>query len=330
MMAEKNRWQIIGQGLAGTCLAWHLWWRGAPFVIMDRGQGGSSRVAAGLINPITGKNFEPSWQLAPWHAEAMTFYQKIEEILGQKFWHPMPILRLAADEKEWLKIFSKSKLEQVQPWIAGSQPAAGDWHHAMLIRGGGWLAVADFLNASKTFFQNAECFQLADHKQSNSRTIWCDGAAGLMTSRYGRHRCAKGEILTIRAVADESHIRVGGGGWMIPIGAGEFRVGSTYEWDVLDENPSAEGIIKLQKTAERLLGSATYEVVDHVAGIRPILRRSMPLLGEMPDGSWMLNALGSKGSLYAPGAAARLATCLCDGTLPDDELNISSYLQLHD
>ena len=45
MSTGESRWIIAGQGLAGTCLAWALWKRGVPFLLMDRGIGGSSRVA---------------------------------------------------------------------------------------------------------------------------------------------------------------------------------------------------------------------------------------------------------------------------------------------
>ena len=68
---------IVGQGLAGSCLAWEFLRRGVPFHIADLGTGGSSRVAAGLINPITGKNFEPSWRIAEFYPQAMAFYRSL-------------------------------------------------------------------------------------------------------------------------------------------------------------------------------------------------------------------------------------------------------------
>lgn len=46
---------IIGQGIAGSCLAWELKRRGADFTIADRPIAETaSRVAAGLVNPLTG------------------------------------------------------------------------------------------------------------------------------------------------------------------------------------------------------------------------------------------------------------------------------------
>jgi hypothetical protein len=54
---------------------------------------------------------------------------------------------------------------------------------------------------------------------------------------------------------------------------------------------------------EKILKSLTdrdYEVVDHVAGIRPIVDRSKPVVRFQDGKGWMVNGLGSKGVIYAP------------------------------
>ena len=94
-----------------------------------------------------------------------------------------------------------------------------------------------------------------------------------------------------------------------------FRVGSTYEWDKLDESPTPAGLERVREIASKL-GGADFEVIAHVAGIRPILRCSQPLIGRDGDGNWVFNGLGSKGTLYAPGIAAMLAGWMLDGVPP--------------
>ncbi len=143
-----------------------------------------------------------------------------------------------------------------------------------------------------------------------------------MKDQLGPHRCAKGEILTVRAPWPNTHIRIGAGGWMVPIGKSFFRVGSTYEWNQLDETPTAAGSERIRAIA-RNLGGAEFEVTDHVAGIRPILRRSQPLIGKNRSGDWIFNALGSKGTLYAPRMATMLAGWIVDGTRPEDDFVFS-------
>lgn len=315
-MSTASPWTIAGQGLAGTCLAWNLHGLGVPFHIIDPGTGGASRVAAGLINPVTGKNFEPSPGIASFLREAIAFYHSIEATLGIRVWHPLPVLRLASSPAEWRKMRTKSALPEVAPWVIDddADPGHGDWCGAMRIGGGGRLDTRAFLDASRSFFMESDRLSETsinpDHPPAG--TIWCDGAEGLTRGRLGPHRCAKGEILTLQARGwDESHIRVGAGGWLVPLGDGRFKCGATYEWQELDAKPTPHGRAKVETIARRL-GGTDFEVIAHEAGVRPILRRSQPVIGPLSPGTWAFNGLGSKGSLYAPGTAARLARWLVD------------------
>ncbi|MDP1589651.1 MAG: FAD-dependent oxidoreductase, partial [Prosthecobacter sp.] len=72
----SSRILIIGQGLAGTALAWRLWERGVPFLIVDRDEAVTcSKVAAGLITPITGMRLTVSWRYEVFYREALRFYR---------------------------------------------------------------------------------------------------------------------------------------------------------------------------------------------------------------------------------------------------------------
>jgi glycine oxidase len=327
-----KQWVVIGQGLAGTCLAWELWKRGVPFVLVDREQGGSSRVAAGLVNPITGKNFEPSARISEFLPDALSFYAEVEKHISRKIWFPHPVLRLALTEKEWRKMTSKSSQPDVACWLAndGRPIAIEGWAGALEVTGGGRLDTRAFLDGSKEFFKSLGIYQnqTITYDESTSHQVWCEGSVGLMSGRFGPHRCAKGEILTIRASGwDESHIRVGAGGWMVPLGEGLFKAGSTYEWDQLDEVPTDAGKNRVLEII-RTLGGTEFEIIHHEAGIRPILRRSEPVIGPLGGGNWMFNGLGSKGSLYAPGMARRLADWLIDGIEPETEVDFRIFREL--
>ena len=305
-------WIIVGQGLAGTCLAWEFWKRGVAFQLFDRERGGSSRVAAGLINPVTGKNFEPTPRIGKFLPEALSFYQDLENMLEATFWHPLPILRLAESEKEWSKMRSKSSRPDVLCWILNDRPPlpTDGWHGALELHGGGRLDTRAFLDSSRAFFLKHGIYQKADvlPEHGDKRHIWCDGAAGLIGGRYGAHRCAKGEILTLYAPDwDETHIRIGAGGWLVPLGNGHFKAGSTYEWEQLDEIPTEAGMEKVVSIATKLGGDSNFEITSHEAGIRPILQRSEPKIGLLDSGGWIFNGLGSKGSIFAPGTARELA-----------------------
>jgi len=187
------------------------------------------------------------------------------------------------------------------------------------LSGGGWLDTRVFLRVSRDHFSSLGLFVETDESPTRIR---CEGAAGLITGGLGEHRCAKGEILTLKADWLETHIRIGAGGWLVPIGNGCFRVGSTYDWDNLDEKATDTGRERISAIATKL-GGPTFEIIAHVAGIRPILRRSQPLIGRDNSEDWIFNGLGSKGTLYAPRMAAMLADWMLDGTPPDPEFVFS-------
>ena len=239
------------------------------------------------------------------------------------------MLRLVADVKNWQKIRGTLAVEAVMPWVLGEvSPPDERWHGAVEVRSGGRLDVKGFLEASRRFFTACGRYRKAEadfQTATSSRRIWCEGAAGLLLGRPAPHRCAKGEILTLRAAGwDESHIRIGNGGWLIPLGGGVFKAGATYEWEDLHDRPTETGRVQVEKIAEGLM-DGHFTVIDHEAGIRPILRRSEPLIGELA-GEWFFNGLGSKGALYAPGVARRLAACLLDGTEPEPGLDLRLFL----
>ena len=319
MPTPETPWLIVGQGLAGSCLAWEFFQRSIPFEITDNGHGGSSRVAAGMVNPITGKNFHPSWRIEEFHPQAMRFYTELEEKLNTRFWHPLPVLRLASSEKEWKKIAGKLDSPEVAPWLQSTDftPPEG-FAGAVELKGGGRLDTPAFMEATRSFFSDYGSHSISQHDTSltHPRRILCEGALGLIQTQLGQHRCAKGEILTVRADWPETHIRIGAGGWLVPIGDGHFRIGSTYEWDELDESPTDAGQKRIIEIAEKL-GGQDFEITAHVAGIRPILRRSEPLIGKNTAGDWIFNALGSKGSLYAPRMASMLADWIEKDIRPD-------------
>jgi glycine/D-amino acid oxidase-like deaminating enzyme len=228
-------------------------------------------------------------------------------------WHPLPVLRLASSEKEWAKISAKIDLPEVRPWVGATRAIPKSFLGGVELTGGGWLDTRKFVQLSADHFR-----ELGLSAQTGKPRIRCEGAAGLIAGSMGGHRCAKGEILTVQADWPETHIRIGAGGWLVPIGGGCFRVGSTYDWDNLDEQATAAGLERITAIAAKL-GGADFEVIAHVAGIRPILRRSQPLVGKDESGDWVFNGLGSKGTLYAPGMSAMLADWILDDTRPAPE-----------
>ena len=77
---------IIGQGLAGSLLAWELIQRDCKVVIIDNGNENASQVAAGLINPITGMRFVKSTDVDTLLPTAKQYYLALGEVFQQTFY----------------------------------------------------------------------------------------------------------------------------------------------------------------------------------------------------------------------------------------------------
>lgn len=319
---------IVGMGLAGTCTAWNFWHRGVPFRIVDSGRPGSSVVAAGLIHPVTGKQCTVAPDFAVRREQAETFYRTIEALVSTQCWHPLEVWRLLSQEEVKKKI-SRFESGAAASWVLGIEKQAR-WPEetAVLLRGGARLDVAHFLQISRDFFAAQNCYRQGECPlpQQNELTILCEGAEGLMRGNpvAWRHRCARGEILTVHAPNWRQERMVTGRGWLVPVGQDCYKVGATYEWDQLERGPTTEGMKRLSEMAQ-FLGGPDFEVVAHEAGVRPILRQSQPVAGRLDENLYVLNGLGSKGSLYAPWASEQLVNHILDGKEMESTLCVASY-----
>src|SRR3954462_1566847 len=73
---------IIGQGLCGTMLSWFFHKEGKTFLVIDDGnERSSSKVAAGIINPVTGRRYAYTWMID----EIMPFAVSVYEEMGRYF-----------------------------------------------------------------------------------------------------------------------------------------------------------------------------------------------------------------------------------------------------
>ena len=283
--------EVVGFGLAGACVALQLQNHGHEVRVVDDGRGGSTQVAAGLVNPVAGPNFEPSWEVEDAWKVALSFYRDLEELSGQSFYHEVPILRLWRDEKDRAKF--EKKRERLEKWVSEVTDEGVTWH------GGGWMDTRKFLAAAKKIFLSRGGVWAVE--EIGVRQIRCTGAAGLISEEFSgvEHRSAKGEILTVRIPRWNEMRILNRSGWVIPLGDNVYRVGATYEWDELESGPTPEGREKIE-TLLRTFTEREFEVIDHQAGIRPIINRSKPVVKFDQSMGWMVNGLGSKGVIYAP------------------------------
>lgn len=332
---------IVGQGLAGSALALALVRRGRSVLVVDRGDlDSASRVAAGLVTSLAGKGMNPAWRQGEYLPKAMGFYGKLEREHGVKLFYGMPVLRLFADEKERVKF--EGKVDEVSKWVGERDADVGEFlgeHGGFEMAGGGRLDVREYLRVVRMAL--GDSFQMGEVLDEElvvdgGVVRWGEVEAGsvIFCRGYGdfggrffkdlRHRSAKGQMLTVRVDGlDEGRV-VNRGGWMVPLGDGLWRCGATYEWDGLEDGVDAAGRVEVEGKIAGLTDAA-FEVVEHEAGVRPIVRRSQPVVGMLKDVPevGIFNGLGSKGVITAPSVGEHFAGYLCGEWGLDAELDLA-------
>ena len=90
-----SKYLIVGQGLAGTLLAFSLLEKGEEVLIADDYKHASaSQVAAGMWNPVTFKRLAASWLAKEMLEEMNVTFRKLEEKLQTSFFHSLPVARI--------------------------------------------------------------------------------------------------------------------------------------------------------------------------------------------------------------------------------------------
>jgi len=331
---------IIGQGLAGSALAMALIDRGATIMVIDsEDENSASRVAAGLVTTVAGKGMNLSWRQGEYLPEALAYYRKLEEASGKKLFHSLDTLRLFDSEKQRDKF--NNKRDQLDRWVEDADPVdLSRWnadHGGFIMKQGGWLDTQTYLQVIRVILGDryrSDSFQEDDLVVSKGAVTWkdisakriilCQGARGLTEGglfSHVAHRCAKGEILTISIPEVCQEKIINRNGWLIPLGNEKWRAGATYEWEDMDGVATQEGRSEIEGKISNLT-DLSFHVIEHSAGVRPILRKSQPYIGHHPDHPEVsfFNGLGSKGVTTAPSVACHFAEHLVNGSALDSSL----------
>ncbi len=342
---------ILGQGLAGSTLAWSLRWSGQRVLVIDRDlPGTSSKIAAGLMTPITGQRLVKSWRWDQFWAAATAFYRRVECETATGFFQPRNVVRLLANESEQeflaLRLASEFASLMTQPQPLVNRGWFDDRLGGFEMIEGGRLNVAAFLEASRQRLVRDQQFVAADLDLERDielttsgvwlprlgvvaqRLIFCQGidATDNPWFQHVRFKPAKGEILTLRIAGLTEERIVSRGVWLMPLGNSLFRAGATYEWNELDSMPTEKGRDEICSRLREFL-RLPFEVIGHDAAVRPILRHQYPVVGRHPQHRQLgcFNGLGSKGALQAPWLADHLAGFLTEATPLDPAVDLHHY-----
>lgn len=352
ILAEMKDYLIVGQGLAGSLIAYELQRSGAEIQIIDYPhESSSSRVAAGLYNPVTGKRKVKTWLADVLFPYLEPYYSNLESVLDAKFLYPKPIYKPYQDVGDQNDLISKSTSDQLGPYLNTKFDSAtydafihNEFGGIEVLQSGN-VRVKDMLDAFISYFDQLGCLkqevfdydalEVEDHyvaynNEQYKEVIFCEGYRAISNPLFQwlPFSVTKGQIISVKMKGfPEDHI-VNKGFFILPHGQDQFLVGSSYELTT-EEGLSEKGRDQVIRKLEDLI-TCDYEVVDQKAAIRPTVRDRRPFIGTHPEYSnvHIFNGLGTKGVSLGPYFCQQLKKYLLEGEKLDDSVNIERYFSL--
>ena len=275
--------------MAGATLAWHFYRNGVKFKVFDSGVNHSSRVAAGMVNPIVFKRLTKSWRADELMPQAAQFYKSIESELGVKLLSHRSIKRIFSsveEENNWSMLIGDGRFENfLKPTESLEHKYIQAPYGTGLVNSLGHLDVNEFLDSSKRYL-SAEGVEFVDRPfvtkmlDNNYHYIYCEGYQLIQNPffHYVKMKPTHGEVLIIHAPDLNSEEILNKNMFILPIGKDHYKVGSTYDWERKDPIITQAGKTELIDKLKSFC-SFEFEVVRHEAGIRPTIADRRPVLG---------------------------------------------------
>ena len=92
---------IVGQGICGTVLSSSLILQGQKVLVIDDGSNkAASKIASGVINPVTGRRIVKTWQIDAVMPAAVRIYQALEKKLDTSIVKQCKIIKIHPREQK--------------------------------------------------------------------------------------------------------------------------------------------------------------------------------------------------------------------------------------
>ncbi|WP_027001134.1 NAD(P)/FAD-dependent oxidoreductase [Hugenholtzia roseola] len=346
---------VVGLGIAGLAVAETLLQRGYRVLVMEQPLAGrSTAVAAGLFNPITGRQMVKTWKAELLFPKLHEFYTSLEKKIQTKFFYPTPLYRPFANQTIANDVLARAENtplyewadEKTMPSLPIAQPYGGLW-----IKQAGFIHTEKLLEAYRLYLEQQFAFLELHFQIDALEVIKKEGKdyfsyQGLVAQKLILARGAfekeeqlwsflpftpaKGEILDLQSKSDwHMDFIFNNGTWLIPQpdSPNFFRAGSNYDHHDLSLEPTQKARLEITKKLADAM-PIDFEVRAQKVGIRPATRDRKPFVGEHPKqkNCFIFNGLGAKGTSLAPYLAQNLIDFIEGKAELDKEADIKRFL----
>lgn len=339
---------VVGFGLGGASLAFHLENKKRNFLIFDDGTMNSSKVAGGMINPVVLKRFSMAWNADEQMEVGLSFYQELEKHLGVNFLKPVELYRKFASVEEQNNWFSATDNPLLAPYldtkleerINASIP--GDFSFGrvlgahrvdttkMLDTYANFLKDKDLLRTETFNYKELEIAEdhLAYKGRKTRSIIFCEGF-GMRKNPFFSYLPLvgnKGEYIIIHAPELKLEVVVKSAVFISPVGNDRYVVGATYNHSDKEVGATQEARAELENKLIKMI-QVPYQVIDQISGIRPSTIDRKPLVGRHPQlmNLYCCNGFGSRGVLAAPTVTKKLLDTIENEQALPSEIDLSRF-----
>lgn len=323
---------IVGQGISGTFLSYYLQKEGKSFLVIDNNYSRSpSKIAAGVINPVTGRRLVTVWMVE----EVLPFAWKAYQAIGHDLeitaispksiidFFPNPFMR----ESFLQKIKTGDKYVHAYP----EQNHFSNYFNYELgcgeIRPVYTAHLETLLPAWRSHLQKnnlllEEQFEIGNLKIEPhkihykdiiaQKIIFCDGPGSFENPYFKKLPFApnKGEALVVEIPGLPTQHIYKNSMLLTPLqgmGADLFWIGASYIWDFENADPTEAFRESAVQTLNQWL-KIPFKIVEHRSGLRPATLERRPFVGFHPlhPSIGILNGMGTKGCSLSPFFAKQL------------------------
>ena len=314
---------IVGFGISGLNYAEQLRQHNKSFIVISPLHESASLLAAGIINPFVLKRFNPVWKSEAFLNFALPTYKNLENLVGEKVFHNLPIYRILNnihEQNEWRVAASKPQLEKYlkaqlisperqsqirAPFNFGQVIQSARVDNKRLLKHYIKKIIPDQFLVEKLDYKllvvQKKFLQYKNIKAK--KIVFCEGFHSHKNPyfKYLPLIGSKGEILTIRCESLTEKIIFKGPIFLSPIGGHKFWVGATFDREDKTTNTTQKGKEWLCSKLNQFL-KLPFQILDHNAQIRATVIDRRPLLGQHPqyDNLFILNGVGTRGVLMSP------------------------------
>jgi len=342
---------IVGSGLAGIAFAELAILNNKTISVFENYSQNSSLVAGGLYNPVILKRFSEVWKAQEQISLAQDFYGALEGKLNTDLDFKVPIYRKLFSIEEQNNWFVATDKPNLAPFLAtelkynkynGINSPFGFGE----VLQSGYVDIALLLSKYQSYLTNQgllwnETFHYGDlevqkeyvvyKKERYKQVVFAEG--------FGMHANpfffnlpldgTKGELLVIRAPELKLDVIIKSSVFILPIGNDLYKVGATYNWEDKTPTPTVAGRNELLTNLKALV-NCDFEVVDHLAGVRPTVKDRRPMVGTHPKhpNLHVLNGLGTRGVMLAPAMAKALFENIENQIPLEKEIDIKRFKKI--